>query len=260
MNLIIGETSQLSYYFPKDYMRISSRNINFNDFKYKTFDSVYLCFAEQRTFIQNDLKLFMDTNVTYTLKVIDFFAKISNRVVVYSTYDLWNKYAGGINLDFKFNCNISNYNLSKRIMVEEIKKLKYDNIIIIYPFNFNSLYRKEGFLFSKIFDSIINNTIISIGDTYFYRDLIHPKYVVSCSILAMEDEIVGSGRLIFVNDFIRSLYKHFNLDYDKLVTENYKNSLSFKRNINYLDSKSIKYNTLFEDTVLDIENFKNKKI
>ena len=49
---------------------------------------------------------------------------------------------------------------------------------------------------------------IEIGDTYFYRDIIHPKYVVERSILADKDEIVGSGRLTFINDFIRNLY-HF---------------------------------------------------
>jgi nucleoside-diphosphate-sugar epimerase len=258
-NLIIGKTSQLAYYFPDDYERISSRNINYNQYENKKFDSVYICFAEQRTFIQDNLKMFIDVNVTYTLQVIDFFSKISNRLVVYSTYDLWNKYPGGINLDLKIDCNISNYNLSKRIMAEEIKREKYSNIIIIYPFNFNSPYRKEGFLFSKIFDSIINKKKISIGDTHFYRDLIHPKYVVERSILATEDEIVGSGRLVFVNDFIRDLYNHFDLDYDELVTEDDCYNLNFERNVNYLKTNTPMYNMLLEDTIFDIENIKNNK-
>ena len=34
-NLVIGNTSQLSYYFPDDYEKISSRDINFTEIKKK---------------------------------------------------------------------------------------------------------------------------------------------------------------------------------------------------------------------------------
>ena len=43
-NLVIGNTSQLSKYFPDDYRKISSRNINDNDLHGK-WDSVYITFA-----------------------------------------------------------------------------------------------------------------------------------------------------------------------------------------------------------------------
>ena len=46
MNIVIGNTSQLAYYFPDDYIKISSRNIQLTNNQY---DRVYICFAEQRT-------------------------------------------------------------------------------------------------------------------------------------------------------------------------------------------------------------------
>ena len=39
-NLIIGDTSQLSHFFPKNYERISSRNINFEEIKKKQYDRI----------------------------------------------------------------------------------------------------------------------------------------------------------------------------------------------------------------------------
>ena len=135
-------------------------------------------------------------------------------------------------------------------------KDKYEKVIVLYPFNFNSIYRKEGFLFSKIFDSIINEKKITIGNTYFYRELIHPKFVVDQSIKAQSDDIIGSGRLIFVNDFIRSLYSHFNMNYDDFVTESYKENITSDERIFYLKSKQVLYNDLYNDTISEIEKIK----
>jgi len=257
MNLVIGNTSQLAYYFPDDYKKISSRDIDFDDFENKKYESVYVCFAEQRTHMKDNLELFLDVNVKYTLNVVDFFSKISNRVIVYGTSELWNKYSGGIDITLPFDYNFTPYIDSKRIMINELKSRNYKNVIIIHPHNFNSSRRKEGFLFGKIFNSILNNKKIHIGNTYFYRELIHPKYVVERSILATTDEIIGSGRLVFINDFIRELYAAFNLSYDKLVTENDIHNLNIKRNINYLNSFKPLYNSLLKDTVEDLKNNKN---
>ena len=55
-NLVIGNTSQLAYYFPDDYEKISSRNI---EFKNENYDRVYICFAEQRTYLKNNRDLFL---------------------------------------------------------------------------------------------------------------------------------------------------------------------------------------------------------
>lgn len=255
-NLVIGNTSQLSHYFPDDFIKISSRNINFLLYDNQFFDRIYICFAEQRTFIEDDEDIFIRTNVDYTLDIIDFFSPKCNNIIIYSTCELWNNCVGGVSLSTPFNYNYSPYIKSKEILTEKINENKR-NIIIIYPFNFNSVYRKPGFLFSKIFDSIINNKNIEIGDTYFYRDLVHPEYVVERSIDCVQDEIVGSGRLIFVNDFIRYLYKEFNLNYEQLVEENIINNNKVKRNIFYLQSKNCKYTKLLEDTVHEIRKIKN---
>jgi GDP-D-mannose dehydratase len=64
------------------------------------------------------------------------------------------------------------------------------------------VHRKEGFLFGKIFDSLLNNKKISIGDIDFYRDLIHPKNIVDISLITEKDIIIGSGELINVQKFI----------------------------------------------------------
>ncbi len=254
-NLIIGKTSQLSYYFPENYERIPSRNIDLESFKDKLYNRVYICFSEQRTFITNNKNIFIDTNVNYTLKILDFFTKIANKVIIYGTSELWNGYQGPVSINLSFKYNYSDYIYSKELMINNIKSKNYNNVIILHPFNFNSIYRKSGFLFSKIFDSIINNKKITIGNTYFYRDLIHPKYVVERSILAESDELVGSGRLTFVNDFIRELYSYFSLTYDDFVVED--KNLNNKPNIFYMDSKDNKYQTLFNDTVRDIEKYKD---
>ena len=52
-DLLIGNTSQLSYYFSNDIVKISSRNINADTFE-KSWNRVYLCFAEQKTYKNND--------------------------------------------------------------------------------------------------------------------------------------------------------------------------------------------------------------
>jgi nucleoside-diphosphate-sugar epimerase len=273
-SLVIGNTSQLSYYFPKEYERISSYNVDFRKFRKNFYDRIFLCLGEQRTFIENNEEMFIKTNVDYTLNIINELSKSCNKIIIYSTAELWNNYEGGIDLSMPFTYIYSPYIKSKEQMSLEIIKhrnMHPMNVIILYPFNFNSIYRtyqyidekftirgEQKFLFSKIFESIINKKHIQIGDTYFYRDIIHPKYVAERSILADEDEIVGSGRLIFVNDFIRDLYKHNNLEYNEYVSENYSNNLKLKRSIYYLNSKDIKYNNLLKDTLDDIKFIQDK--
>lgn len=254
-NLVIGNTSQLSYYFPDDYEKISSRDIELTNEKY---NRVYICFAEQRTYIQNDKELFFKTNIDYTLNIIDDFSKTSNEVIIYATSELWNNCNGPIDINTPFNYKSSNYVDSKHMMIEKIKK-KYNNVIILYPFNFNSIHRKDGFLFSKIFDSIINEKKITIGNTYFYRELIHPKFVVEQSIKATKDTIIGSGRLIFVNDFIRSLYSHFNMKYEDFVSEDYNENITSNERIFFLKSKQLLYNNLYNDTIEELEKIKFNK-
>jgi hypothetical protein len=261
-NLIIGNTSQLSYYFPDDYIKISSRDIDYNYIFSKKWNTIFICFGESRKFI-GDINLHDDINFYLTMEIINKVKDISNRIVIYSTCELWNQYDGQIDLSLDFNFYTSSYTQSKYKLSKYILNNNYENVFIMYPFNFNSTYRSTEFLFGKIFYSIINKSKIEIGDTYFYRDIIHPKHVVEESINSKGHKIIGSGRLTFVNDFIRDLYKNFNLKFEDYVTEEFDNYSEYsKRNEYYLKSKVCEYTyqSLLKDTINDIkEKIKNKK-
>lgn len=249
-NLVIGNTSQLSFYFPSDYLKISSREIP--DFIFQEeWEKVFICFAEQRTYIIED-NSFEKINFDYTLSVIK---KIhANKIVYYSTAELWNNCHGEICTDMPFNYHNSGYIRSKQMITNYLKSLN-KNIIIIYPFNFNSVNRKPPFLFGKIFDSLINKKKINIGDTYYYRDLLHPSDVVDNSINATNDLIVGGGSLIFVNEFIRDLYNEFELKYENYVTEDLSIKSIYRENIFYSKHKYSSNKTiLFNKTVNEIKS------
>lgn len=257
-NLIIGNTSQLSYYFPKNYERISSRNIDYDYLLSKKWNTIFICFGESRKFI-NNVNIHDDINFHLTIDVINKVKSVADRVIIYSSCELWNKYDGQIDINMKFDFFKSNYTISKYKISEFIldNHIEYKNVFIMYPFNFNSVYRTTDFLFGKIFDSIINKKQIEIGDTYFYRDIIHPKHVVEESISSKGHKIIGSGRLTFVNDFIRDLYKSFNLNFEDYVTEEVGDYNEYsRRNEYYLRSKTCKYSyeELLKDTINDIKN------
>lgn len=257
-NLVIGNTSQLSHFFPDDYEKISSRNIDMNYLRYNQWDSVYLTFAEQRT--NMDEADFMTPNFIYTRDILENLVGSSRKIVIYGTCELWNKRIGCVYPDDEFDYEYHNdYCLSKEKLIKYIyyrrKNGWWKNVIIIHPFNFNSTYRRLDFLFGKVFNCLINKEPIEIGNTYFYRDMVHTKYVVERSINATKDEMVGSGRLFFINDFIRDLFKHFDMNYDKYVKDNNvkKSRHSEKLFYSYQD-KIYTYDMLMKDTIEDIEN------
>jgi nucleoside-diphosphate-sugar epimerase len=257
-NLLIGNTSQLSHYFPdENYIKISSRNIDYEHLTKFNWDRVFICIGESRKFISNT-NIYDDVNFYLTLDIIDKLKDISKSIVIYSSCELWNKYDGQIDISMNFDFYNTSYLQSKYRMSKYILSNieKYYNIFILYPFNFNSTYRDNNFLFGKIFDSIINKKRIEIGDTYFYRDIIHPKYVVEESIKASGHKIVGSGRTIFVNDFIREIYSNYNMNYDEYVIENINKFNEYeKRNEYYLKSNKClySYKNLLKDTISDID-------
>ena len=105
--------------------------------------------------------------------------------------------------------------------------------------------------------------MIEIGDTYFYRDIVHPNFVVQQSIKSTDHKIIGSGRLIFVNDFIRDLYKNFNMNYDDYVVENISKYNEYeKRKEYYLKSQKnlYTYENLLVDTINDLKNYENTRV
>lgn len=254
-NLVIGNTSQLSYYFPEEYVKMSSRNIDESFIRGERWNRAYLCFGESRKFI-GDSGIHDDINFNMTIRAVDTLLEHSEKIIVYSTCELWNKYDGKIDLSMEYSFYDSPYLQSKYRLSKHISDFdRYGKVIIMYPFNFNSIHRSTDFLFGKIFDSIINKRKIEIGDTYFYRDIIHPKHVVKESIESNSNKIIGSGRLTFVNDYIRDLYSHYDMDYREFVSESSGKYNEYeKRKEYYLNSEKCQYSykQLLSDTIEEI--------
>lgn len=256
-NLVIGSTAQLSNYFPFDYERVSSRNIDFSCIKKNKYNNVFILFAEQRTFLNEKEDFFTKVNVDETLKVVDEIKNYVNKIVLYSTSELWNNCEGPISIRDKFNYVYSPYIKSKEIMCEKIneKKENYQNVKILYPFNFNSPYRKNGFLFNKIFNSILNKEKILVGDLNFSRDIIHPKIIVNSSLSIKDDLVVGGGELINVQNFFFDLYKLFHLDYNNYVIFDEKNPFKNMRKEYYSLEKFSSKNELLKLTFDDLQKY-----
>jgi nucleoside-diphosphate-sugar epimerase len=260
MNLIIGNTSQLTPYFKEldnEILTVSSREFTPEKVGNQQFDKVFLAFAEQRTFLTSDYYFFKETNVDYTIKVIKEMSPYTKTFVVYLTSELWNNYTGEIDLNMPFYYNFSPYIGSKEMLHAEILKLRAEGIDIkmVYPFNFNSPYRREGFLFSKFMNVILNKEHITVGDLNFTRDIIHPRLIVEASLNTESDVIVGSGNLINVRQFYIDLLKEFSIIYEEYVTENLSSFVNTREP--YFLKTDIKYNNLLKDTVNDIRKFKD---
>jgi len=250
MKLLIGKTSQISNYFPNDYLKISSKNVS-SQILEKKYEEVHLCFGENIK--GKEKSIYNEINYYYTLDLIKEFLKISDKIIVYSTCELWSNCWGGIDLSTPMNFHEEPYILSKWKLDDKIKSFGNQKIISIYPFNFNSKFRNENFLFGKIFKSIINKEKIEIGDTYFYRDLLHTSYVAKVCQNLKNDKIIGSGRMFFVNDFIRDLYKESGLIYEDFVEENLDKFNQIPKNEYYLkNSSNYNYQDLINDTLKEI--------
>jgi nucleoside-diphosphate-sugar epimerase len=260
MNLVIGNTSQQSHYYPDDFIKISSRNINFNFLKENKFNGIYITFAEQRIYEKNID--FITPNFNYTLKIINEVIDNCDKIVIFTSCELWSNLSGLISVDTTPNFNITNqYTLSKLILFNEIKRLriiddKYKKVVILHPFYFNSVYRNDYFLFGKIFYSIINKKKINVGNLNFYRDIVHTSFVVKKAIELKEDSMIGAGRLYNVKELIVDLYKSFNMNYNDFVTEDLtlkSNDKMIRANVNW----EYTYNDLLNDNILDIKKIKN---
>jgi nucleoside-diphosphate-sugar epimerase len=259
MNLVIGNTSQLSYYFPDNgFEKVSSRFIKFDDLKKKSYDRIFVTFSEQRTFLNENEKFYSDTNVHQTLDVIEKLQDSCNKIIVYSTSELWNNCVGPVDEITPYNFNYTPYIKSKEILCNTINenREKYYNTIIIYPFNFNSPHRKEGFLFSKIFQALIKEEQQIVGDLNMNRDLIHPSVITEISQKTNEDILVGCGELINIRDFVKTIFSNLKLSYDNLILEKKENNLPNKRKEYYSLTKFSSYNYLIEKTLEDVK--KNK--
>ncbi len=258
MNLVVGSTSQLSYYFPEDYVRISSRNIDFNYLRNNKWDSVYICFAEQR--IYDPVIDYITPNYLYTLEIINSLLENSNKIVCYGSCELWSELYGTpflpakINIETKPSPNLNNeYAVSKLLLWNKIKQLRqidssYNKVILIHPFYFNSLHRSPYFLFGKVFDSIINKNKIETGNLNFFRDMVHPKYIVKKSVEATKDEVVGCGKLVNVGYFIRDLYWSLDMDPNEFISVEKSKRPGKEKHIVADINDQYSYDDLFTDT------------
>lgn len=225
LNLVIGSSSQLAQYFPEDYIKISSRDIDFEYLKNGHWDSIYITFAEQRIYESNID--YITPNYLYTFKVINSLLYNSNKIVCYTTCELWNSLSGKITTVTEPNFYPLNneYTISKLLLLNKIIELRkhnklYEKVIFMHPFYFNSIYRSQYFLFGKIFASIINKQKINVGNLDFSRDMVHTKFVVKKSIEKNKDSMIGSGQLFNVRSFIKDLYEINNMDFNDFVVEN----------------------------------------
>lgn len=263
MNLVIGSSSQLAQYFPEDYIKISSRNIDFDFLKNQKWDSVYITFAEQRIY---DMNIdYITPNYLYTLQIIKALIDNCNKIVCYTSCELWNELTGHINLDTppKFYPLNNEYSISKLLLWNKIKELrtvnnKYNKVIFMHPFYFNSVYRDEYFLFGRIFNSIINEKPIHVGNLDFYRDMVHAKFVVSKSIDQTKDCMIGAGKLFNVRDFIKDLYEINGLDFNHFVKETATVSKGKEKLIMANVDWEYTYQNLLLDTQEDILKYKEK--
>jgi hypothetical protein len=257
-NLVIGNTSQLSKYFPDDYRKISSRNINDNDLHGK-WDSVYITFAKQNVFDKNDSN-FNIVNTYYTLNLVEKLLDTSDKIVVYTSCEIFNNNYGKVGLDSlpsfipKKNQNYTNYILSKFLLNQHIKEnrkknKKWDKVVVIHPFNFDSVHKSKYFLFGKVTDSIINKRKIEVADLNFYRDVIHTSRMVEESINSHCDRVIGSGKIINLRSSIKQIYSHFDMDFNEYVSEKYKTNE--KVNFYYADNE-LEYNFV-DDMILDLK-------
>jgi nucleoside-diphosphate-sugar epimerase len=254
-NLIIGNTSQLSRYFPEDYFGISSRKIDYNFIASKKWENIFLCFAEQRTFFKDSSAAFFDVNYSYTIDVVENIRNHCDKIYFYSTSYLWNAYEGEVDLSMPYKYYSTSYIESKELISRYLLN-NVKNAIILYPCNFNSVYRKGGFLFHKIFDSIIHRKKVVVGDTHFLREMVHPRYVVRESLKATNHAMIGAGYVIDVNEFMRDLYRSFGLEYEYYVKEELIRSGSNRTSKYYCTRKNIIDYTrddLMKDTINELE-------
>jgi GDP-D-mannose dehydratase len=197
------------------------------------------------------------------MDIIEKILDVSSRIVIFTSCELWSKSSGIISIDTPPNFDISNqYTISKLLLFNRIKELRkrderYRKIVLIHPFYFNSVHRSNYFLFGKIFDSIIKEKQIEVGNLDFYRDMIHTKFMVEKCMDADKDLMMGSGKLFNVRDFISELYHIFDMPYSEYVKE----SMTVKPNDKFIRADvnwNYSYNDLLEDTIKDIENARKK--
>ena len=146
-SLVVGSTSQLARYLPRDFVHISSRDIDTAALRRDEWDDAYICFAEQRTYLASDpsddvRRMFHHTNVEKTLEVIDALHPVCRKILYFSTAELWNARSGPVHPSDGYAFHRNHYTESKeRISLILRDKSRYPKVSVAYPFNFNSVHR-----------------------------------------------------------------------------------------------------------------------
>ena len=118
--------------------------------------------------------------------------------------------------------------------------------------NINDGYMGSGKLIKRAIEKY------GVGNINIERDIVHPKLIAQeCFNNSNNDVIVGSGKLINVKSFYVNLLSYFKINYDDYVKEKFQTIDSSGKNGYFLDTNNI-YQTLLEDTIYDVERFKNK--
>ena len=153
-NLIIGSTSQIAKFLPdQEFKKVNSRNFSNSDIDGE-WDLAILAFGENRKNLE-PYEIYEKINVDLTFETLNFLKSRCSRIIIFSTCELWNKHFGGIDLETPMDFYETNYTRSKFEMTKRIleNREEYPNVIILYPFNFNSTKRSKDFLFGKVFSS-----------------------------------------------------------------------------------------------------------
>ena len=244
--LVIGDTSQLSYYLPKSFDKISSRNIDYSSMG--EYERIYICFAEQRTF-KSDAN-FIDINYHYTLDVIDKILPKTNEVVFYSTAMLWqNLEQYDITDEFSYDEN-SKYLVSKEMISKELEAK--EKTIVHYPCNFNSCQRKKGYLFSKLIDACSGKSI-EAGNLNFDREIVHASYIAEVSTKSKCSQIIAPGYLVNIESYFRDVIDAFGYKFIDLVFQNLKAMSTQPKSVHKCIDMDYSYGKMLEDTIEDIK-------
>jgi len=211
-NLILGGSSQLAYFL--EGTRVSARDIPDRLIE-REWDRVYICFAEQRTFMDTS-DSFMKVNFDLTKKVIEKLYNHCVEFIFYSTAMLWSGRTGDYDLSCPYSYKESDYLVSKEKITEYLKGI--DKVKIHYPCNFNSRRRKGGFLFASLYD-VINNKKSKVRCLDFEKEIAHASYIANKSMNTFTDSIIAPGYCVNVRTLFTKILDTCGKDIEEWLEE-----------------------------------------
>lgn len=259
-NLVIGQ-SQLSHYFPAGYQIVSSRPFTdatqqleaLENLCSHRWESVYLTFSEQRIYDKLSYQDYHWINFSCHHKIIEALKGKADRIVCYTSAELWANHVGPISGQTPFNFSPTNYYAASKSYFYHLCQQYYPKVIFIHPFFFNSIYRSPYFLFGQIYQSLQKKEKIKVRNLNVYRDLVHASYVVERSLAANTHEVVGSGELVNLRTFVQDLYRSQGLDfYDYVKEESILPVFPQKFHFAQVSPGTYPYSRLFKETINEL--------